>query len=391
MKKYNFDELISRKGTHSIKYDLREKLFGNKDVLPMWVADMDFRTPDFVMDAIRERAAHEILGYTLRPESFYEAIINWNLRKHGWQIKKEWITFSPGVVPAVNMAIMAFTKPGDKVIIQPPVYHPFFSAVTNNGREILDNPLKIEQGRFMMDFEDLESRIDDRTSMILLSSPHNPGGTVWHKRELERLGTICKKHGITIISDEIHADLVLFDNKHTPLASISPELAEITVTAMAPSKTFNMAALATSYVVSSNPHLLKKFNHVMEQVHVGMGNVFGTVALEAAYNHGSEWLEQLLDYLEDNIRYVEDFVAKNIPEVKLMIPEATYLLMLDFRALNLTNKELRELMTRQAEVAMNDGASFGKNGDGFQRMNIACPRATLKDGLQRIKNAIDTL
>ncbi len=391
MKKYNFDEIINREGTHSIKYDLREKLFGNKDALPLWVADMDFRTPDFVMDAIRQRADHEVLGYTIRPESFYEAIINWNRRKHGWEIKREWISFSPGVVPAVNMAIMAFSKPGDKVIVQPPVYHPFFHAIRNNDREVLENPLKLNNGRFEMDFDDLENKIDDRTSMILLSSPHNPGGTVWHAEELRRFGEICQKHGIIIISDEIHADLVLYDNKHTPLASLSPEIADITVTAMAPSKTFNLAALATSYVVASNPELLKKFNKVLEQVHVYMGNVFGTVALEAAYNHGSEWLEQLLDYIEDNIDFVDEYVKKNIPGVEVIIPEATYLVMLDFRKLGLNNKSLKDLMIHKAGVAMNDGASFGKQGDGFQRMNVACPRAILEEGLQKIEKAVKSL
>ncbi|MGM0566781.1 MAG: MalY/PatB family protein [Bacteroidota bacterium] len=387
-KKYNFDEVLSRQGTDSIKYDLREKLFGNSTVLPMWVADMEFRTPDFVMEAIRKRAEHEILGYTLRPDSFYEAIINWNRRKHGWDIKREWISFSPGVVPAVNMAIMAFSEPGDEVIVQPPVYHPFFSAITNNDRKILENPLKEKNSRFVMDFDDLESKITDRTKMILLSSPHNPGGTVWYKEELEKLGEICRNNNIIIVSDEIHADLVLYDNKHTPLASISPEIADITLTAMAPSKTFNLAALATSYVVASNPEILNKFNKVLEQVHIGMGNVFGAVALEAAYNYGSEWLEQLLDYLEDNIDYTIGFVNERIPGVSVMIPEATYLVLLDFRELNLSNQDLKDLMIHTAGVAMNDGASFGKQGDGYQRLNVACPRAMLQEALQRIEKAV---
>lgn len=390
-KKYNFDEVLSRQGTDSIKYDLRQKLFGNSNVLPMWVADMEFRTPDFVMEAIRKRAEHEILGYTLRPDSFYEAIINWNRRKHGWNIKREWIAFSPGVVPAVNMAIMAFSEPGDEVILQPPVYHPFFSAITNNGRKILENPLKEKNGRFVMDFDDLESKITHRTKLILLSSPHNPGGTVWYKEELEKLGVICRKNNIIIVSDEIHADLVLYDNKHTPLASISPEIADITLTAMAPSKTFNLAALATSYVVASNAEVLKKFNTVVEQVHIGMGNVFGAVALEAAYNYGSEWLEQLLDYLEDNIDYTIDFVNERIPGVSVMIPEATYLVLLDFRELNLSNQDLKYLMIHTAGVAMNDGASFGKQGDGYQRLNVACPRAMLQEALQRIEKAVKTI
>lgn len=388
MKKYNFDEIIPREGTNSVKYDFRKKLFGKEDVIPMWVADMDFRTPDFVMDAIRKRAEHEIMGYTIRPDSFYEAIINWNLRKHGWNIQKDWISFSPGVVPAVNMAVMAFSNPGDKIIIQPPVYHPFYHTITNHGRKILENPLKLENGRFNMDFDDLRSKIDDETSMILLSSPHNPGGSVWHKKELQELGQICKENGITIISDEIHADLILYENKHTPLASISKELADITVTTMAPSKTFNLAGLSTSYVIASNPDLLKKYNKALEKTHVWHGNIFGSVALQAAYNYGSDWLEQLLDYVEGNINLVDSFFKERFPEVKVIIPEATYLVMLDFRELGLSNEELKKLMIEKAGVGMNDGASFGKEGDGFQRMNVACPRAVVEKALNNIEKAV---
>jgi len=270
----------------------------------------------------------------------FERLTRRNLRKHGWKLEREWLSFSPGVVPAVNMAVMAFSEPGDKIIIQPPVYHPFYHAITNHNRKILKNPLKLQNGRFHMDFEDLKSKIDDKTRMILLSSPHNPGGSVWHKSELEELGHICKEHGITIISDEIHADLILYDNKHTPLASISKELADITVTTMAPSKTFNLAGLSTSYVIASNPELLKKYNKALEKTHVWHGNIFGSVALQAAYNHGSDWLEQLLDYVEGNIDFVDRFFKENLPEVKVIIPEATYLIMLDFRELGLSNEAL---------------------------------------------------
>jgi len=388
MKKYNFDEIIPREGTNSVKYEFRKRMFGKEDVIPIWVADMDFRTPDFIMDAIRKRAEHEIMGYTIRPDSFYEAIINWNLRKHGWNIQKDWISFSPGVVPAVNMAVMAFSNPGDKIIIQPPVYHPFYHTITNHGRKILKNPLKLENGRFNMDFDDLRNKIDDQTSMILLSSPHNPGGSVWHKKELEELGQICKENGITIISDEIHADLILYENKHTPLASISKDLADITVTTMAPSKTFNLAGLSTSYVIASNPDLLKKYNKALEKTHVWHGNIFGSVALQAAYNYGSDWLEQLLDYVEGNINLVDSFFKERLPEVKVIIPEATYLVMLDFSELGLSNEALKKLLIEKAGVGMNDGASFGKEGDGFQRMNVACPRAVVEKALTNIEKAV---
>lgn len=387
-KRYNFDEIIPREGTHCVKYDLRKEYFGNENVIPMWVADMDFRTPDFIMKAIRERAEHEIMGYTIHPPSFFQSIIDWTRRKHDWEIQKEWIAFSPGVVPAVNMMVMALSKPGDKIVIQPPVYHPFFHAISNHNREIVENPLVLQNGRFAMDLADLENKIDDKTTLLILCNPHNPGGSVWSKDELKALGEMCCKHNITIISDEIHADLTLFRNKHIPLASISDELAEITITTMAPSKTFNLAALGTSYVISSNPRLLRQYNKVLDQVHVGMGNVFGTVALEAAYRHGDEWLAELQEYIEGNVMYLQQFVKDRLPMLDVIVPEATYLVMIDFRKLNLTVKALKKLLIDKAGVGMNDGVTFGKQGKGFQRMNLACPRAVLEDALLRIERAI---
>jgi len=385
---YNFDEIIPREGTHCVKYDLRHDYFGNDKVIPMWVADMDFRTPDFVMEAIRKRAEHEILGYTIHPPSFFQSIIDWNLRRHQWEIEKEWIAFSPGVVPAINILVMALSEPGDKIVIQPPVYHPFFHAITNHNRKIVENPLVLQNGRFCMDLDDLENKIDKKTKVLILCSPHNPGGSVWKKEELKALGDICIKHNITIISDEIHADLTLFQNKHIPLASISDELAEITITTMAPSKTFNLAGLGTSYVVASNPRLLRRYNKVLDQVHVGMGNIFGTVALEAAYNHGDNWIEELLEYVQDNIIYMQEFVKTLMPMLDVIVPEATYLVMIDFRKLNLSAKELKKVLVDNAGIGMNDGTTFGIQGRGFQRMNVACPRSVLKQALVSLEMTV---
>lgn len=384
-KEYNFDEIISREGTHSVKYDLRKLFFGKEDVIPMWVADMDFKTPDFIIHAIRERCDHELLGYTIHPPSFFHSIVNWNFKKHNWKIKRDWIAFSPGVVPAINMMIMAFTQPGDKIIIQPPVYHPFFHSIENHKRKLVENPLKMVNDRLEMDFDHLESCIDDQTKMLIFCHPHNPGGTVWREDELKKMGEICKEKGIIIVSDEIHADLTLWGKKHIPLASISEDISDITLTTMAPSKTFNLAALSTSYVVASNKKLLKKYNQVLEHVHIGMGNIFGTVALEAAYNEGEEWLTQLLAYIEENMQFMKEFLELNLPGVKMIMPEATYLVLLDFREFNLSQKELNDKMIKEAKIGLNDGATFGKQGEGFMRINVACPRSILSEALEQMK------
>lgn len=281
--KYNFDEIINRENTASVKYDLRKDIFEKEDVIPMWVADMDFKTPDFIIKAIKDRANHEVFGYSFRPESYFLSIVNWLKRRHNWGISEDWISFSPGIVPAVNMAILAFTEPNDKIIIQPPVYFPFFSAIKNNNRTIIENPLKLKNGRYCFDLNDLAKKLAD-AKMLILSNPHNPGGSVWTKKELKRLGEMCLENNVLIMSDEIHADLVFKDFKFTPLASISKEIADSIVTFIAPSKTFNMAALSTSSVIASNKELKDKYDKVLDAIHVGLGNVFGTVASEAAYN-----------------------------------------------------------------------------------------------------------
>ncbi len=389
--KYNFDEVIDRIGTSCVKWDFAEKYFKEKDLLPMWVADMDFKTPDFIVDAIKKRAQHEIYGYTVKPESYFQSMIHWIKEKHKWTIEKDWIVFSPGIVPAVNMAVMAFTNPGDKIIVQPPVYFPFFSAVTDNGRQLIYNQLKLNNGRYNMDFEDLENKIDHRTKMIIISNPHNPGGSAWTKDELSKLGEICLKHKILIISDEIHSDLVIPPFKHTVTANISKEIADITISMMAPSKTFNLAGMATSSVIISNPELRNDFQVMLDRVHVGMGNLFGMVASEAAYSHGKEWLGQMLDYVKGNLDYMESYIKENIPQIKMMRPEATYLVWLDFSGLGLSDDDLKAFVLQRAKLGLNDGPVFGPGGNGFQRMNVACPRSVVEEAMHRLGKAVNEM
>lgn len=387
MKTYNFDELIDRTNTNCIKYDGRKVFFGNEDLLPLWVADMDFRTPDFIVEALKKRAEHEIFGYTFRAESYTNSIVNWLKRRHNWEIKPEWITFSPGVVAGLTMAIEALSNPGDGVIIQPPVYFPFFDSVKGTGREMIENPLKLENGRYYFDLDDLKSKITPMTKLLLLSNPHNPGGMAWNRDELTALAQICLDHKILIISDEIHSDLIFEGYRHTPLAGISEEIAQNCVICMAPSKTFNTAGLTTSFLVIPNKRHFVAYERVMRLPHLHMGNIFGTVALEAAYTFGENWLSQLLKYLESNYNYLEEFFRNNMPEVKVMKPEATYLIWVDFSAYGFSDEELNQKLI-DAGVGLNRGVQFGKQGSGYMRINIGCPLSTLKEALNRIQKAL---
>ena len=385
MKTYNFDELIDRQNTNSVKYDGRLHIFGNEDVLPLWVADMDFKTPDFITEAVQQRAQHEIYGYTFRPDSYNQAIAHWLKTRHNWEIQKEWIHFSPGVVPALTLSIMCFTEPGDSVIVQPPVYFPFFSAVKNSGRELIENPLKLENGRYFMDFKDLEKKIQADTKMLLLCSPHNPGGMAWTKEELQKLGEICTENNILVVSDEIHSDLVFKGHQHIPFASVSEECAMNSITCMAPSKTFNVAGLSTSFLVMPNKKIFDKYDHMMKGTHLYGGNIFGAVALEAAYTKGADWLDQMMAYVEENYNFMEQFLKENIPQIVPMKPEATYLVWLDFSAFGLKDSDLNARLIK-AGVGLNRGVQFGHQGKGFMRINLGCPRAILKEALERMKN-----
>ncbi len=386
MKKYNFDEIVDRTGSNSLKYDARAMFFGKEDVLPLWVADMDFRTPDFIVEAIRKRANHEIFGYTFRPATYNQSIVNWLKKRHNWGIKPEWISFSPGVVAGLTLAIQALSEEGDGVIVQPPVYNPFYDSIKGTNRQMVENPLKLENGRYYFDLDDLRAKITPKTKLLLLSNPHNPGGMAWNNDELLALAQVCLEHKIIIISDEIHSDLIFEGHKHTPVASLSDEIAQNCVTLMAPSKTFNTAGLTTSFVVIPNKRLFVAYERVMRLPHLHMGNIFGTVALEAAYTHGEEWLTQLLVYLQDNYKLLETFFAEKLPNVKVMRPEATYLIWIDFSTYNLTDDDLNKKLI-DAGLGLNRGTQFGKQGSGFMRMNIGCPRSVLKEALTLVEKA----
>ncbi len=391
MKKYDFNEIVPRKGTNCLKYDALANYFGSDDILPLWVADMDFKTPDFIVEAIKERAEHEIFGYSFRPDSYFDAVIGWMKRRHDWDIQKEWISFSPGVVAGLTIAVEAFSNPGDEVIVQPPVYFPFFECVKGTQRKMVENPLKIENGRYTFDLEDLKSKITENTKLLLLCNPQNPGGMVWTREELTALTDICLANDIMIISDEIHSDLIFEDRKHIPISSISEEVAQNCMVCMAPSKTFNVAGLSSSLVIIPNKRKFTAYERKLGVGHLGMGNIFGSIALEAAYAKGDEWLEQMLDYLWENYLFLEEFIAKNLPRVQVMKPEATYLVWLDFSDYGMKNEALSKFASEQAKVALNDGGRFGAGGDGWLRINIGCPKSMLEEALERLKLAFEKL
>ncbi len=388
--KYDFDKVIDRTNHHSAKWDELEVTFGAKDVLPMWVADMDLMSPKPVIEAIKKAAEHGIYGYTSRPSSYYEAIINWMKKRHNWKVKKDWLVYSPGVLPALSIIVRTFTQPCDKVIVQPPVYYPFFRVIEENSRCVVNNPLKFENEQYVMDLRDLERKIDDpRVKILILCSPHNPVGRVWKEEELIELGEICLKNNITLVSDEIHADILYKGYKHTPFASISEEFAQNSITCTGPSKTFNLAGLQTSTIIIPNEKYYKIYNSVLNSLSLNENNVFGLVALEAAYRYGEEWLTQLLDYLNENVKFLIEYLEERIPKIKLIKPEGTYLAWLDCRQLGLDAMSLSSFMIKNAKVALDDGYWFGSGGEGFERMNIACPRSILKEGLNRIEKALN--
>ncbi|KZE38663.1 cystathionine beta-lyase [Bhargavaea cecembensis] len=386
---YNFDETVERRGTASAKWDAVKDLFGSDDVLPLWVADMDFRVPDEVVKAIKKTADHGIFGYTLRSEEYKNAVSGWMKKRHGWEIDGEWITQTPGIVNALNMAVLSYTEQGDSVIVQPPVYYPFMKAAENHGRKVVHNPLIDRDGRYEMDFDDLETKIEESGAKLLfLCNPQNPSGRVWTPEELQRLGDICLRHGLTVISDEIHGDLILGDQPHTPFASISDKLAAISVTCTAPSKTFNLAGLHTSNIIIPNEQLRKTFNTEMQKYAIGGSSPIGAAATIAAYRQGEEWLEGLLDYIRDNYNYLKDYTETNISELRVYPLESTYLAWVDARALGLSNKELETFMAKEAKVGLNQGHIFGPGGEGFVRVNLACTRQTLEEALKRIDEAV---
>jgi len=381
---YNFDEKINREGTESVKYDLRNNVFGKADVIPMWVADMDFRTPDFIREAVIERAKYDVYGYTFREDAYFEAIAAWIRRRHQWDVRKEWMTYTPGVVAAFNMAVLGLTKEGDEVIIQPPVYPPFFHAVESHGRKLVTNPLIDTDDGFIMDYELLEKQAKT-AKMLILSNPHNPVGRCWTRDELKRLGDICMRNNVLVFSDEIHCDLVLPGHKHVPFASICEEFAQHSLTAHAASKTFNLAGMATSTIIVPNEELRKTYVNFVESTEIHLGNIFGKIATKTAMEKGEEWLQQLLVYIQGNIDYVVDYINKELPKIRVHKAEATYMLWLDFSAYNLDNKELNHKMIFEAGLGLNNGKEFGKQGEKCLRINLACPRSVVAEAMKRIK------
>ncbi len=388
---FDFDALIDRTGTESLKWVYPRKVLGVEDVIPMWVADMDFSAPPAVVQTVTKRAGHGIFGYPIVPPSFWKAIIRWQSERHGWEIEKDWLAKAPGVVPAINFCVRAFTRPGDGVIIQTPVYHPFYYAIENNGRRLVRNPLKFSEGRWEMDLDGLERQIDTGTRMIIFCTPHNPAGRVWTRPELEALARICENRDLLVVSDEIHAELVFRGHTHIPFASLSPEIASRTITCLAPSKTFNIPGLGMAVVAASNPGILKAYKDEAERAGFELGSVFGIVAFEAAYTQGAEWLDALLVYLEENAEFAETFFAEKLAPIRFLKPEGTYLALLDCRGLELGPENLNDFFLKKARVYFNEGTIFGQELRGFVRMNFACPRALLREALERIDRALRVL
>jgi len=396
--KYDFDRIRSRQNTDCVKWDAVKTIFGSQDVIPMWVADMDFPVARPIVEALQKRARHDFYGYTRPGSGLIEAVTERMKRKFGWQIEPEWIVFTPGVIPAISIAIRSLTRPGDEVILEEPVYYPFFPIIKQNGCQIVTNKLKLAGEHYEMDFVDLESKFHPRTGMhnissrvkaIILCNPQNPIGRLWNREELTKLGEIVIGHGATVISDEIHCEILFKGYKHTPFATISEEFEQNCIVCMAPSKTFNLAGLQASSIIIPNKKLRDSFNEAL--VGIPSPNLFGLTAMEAAYRCGDEWLTQLLDYLQENLEFTLEYFAQRIPRITVIRPQATYLLWLDCRALGLDDLTLRDFMRQKARVGIDDGFLFGAGGSGFQRMNIACPRAILEEALHRIETAVNSL
>lgn len=392
MKTYNFDEIIDRSRSGDLKHEALLPRWGRNDLLPLWVADMDFATPDFVVDALKARLSHPIFGYTIEPADYRPTIIDWNESHHGWKIKPEWISFIPGIVKGIGFVVNVFTKPGEKVIIQPPVYHPFRMTPEDNGREVVFNPLRLrEDGYYDMDFDNLSEVCDDKCRVLILSNPHNPAGVCWSKETLQCLADFCYEHNIIVISDEIHSDMALFGNRHVPFASVSERAADISITFAAPTKTFNMAGIVSSYAVISNDDLRQRFYGWLKANELDEPTIFAPIATIAAYQKGEEWRKQMLAYVEDNVRFVEDYCREHIPGIRPLRPQASFLVWLNCRGLELSHDKLLDLFIDKAHLALNDGEMFGPGGEGFMRLNVGTPRSVLRQALEQLTKAVNEL
>lgn len=387
---YNFDETVDRRGTDALKIDAVSDIWGRDDLLPLWVADMDFATPPFIIETLRQRLQHEILGYTMRTPRWATSIVEWQDNRYNWKIKPEWLNFVPGIVPGIAFIVNCFTEPGDTILIQPPVYHPYFHVPQNLGRKIRENSLELTDGQYKIDFKRFERDIKG-CKLFLLCHPHNPGGRVWTTEELRRIAEICHRNGVIAVSDEIHADLTLPPYHHVPFANVSKEAAECSITLMSPSKAFNMAGLTSSYSIISNDTLRNRFHNHLEHSELNLGHAFAFISVAAAYSHGTEWLDQMLAYVQGNIDYVEQFLTEEVPQIGMIRPQASYLIWLDCRKLGLSAKALDDLFANKAHLALNNGAMFGKEGEGFMRLNVASPRSIIAEAMHRLKEAVQQL
>ena len=397
--KYDFDQLYDRNKTDCLKWDMMESIFGSGDLLPLWVADMDLPVAKPIIDALKKRVEHPFYGYTQPGSSVIKSVVERMKRKFDWDISPEWIVFTPGVVPALHVAVRSLTHPGDEVILQEPAYHPFFPVVINSGCKIINNGLKLVNGRYEMDLKNLEEKFHPKTrplngpgriKTVIFCNPHNPVGRLWKRDEIIRMGEIVINNGAVVISDEIHCEILFKGHKHTPFASISKKFEQNCIVCMSPSKTFNLAGLEVSSIIIPNKKIRENFVNTRSGI-VPNPNLFGYIAMEAAYKYGDEWLEQVLDYLQENLNYLKNYFLKNIPRIKVIDPEGTYLIWLDCHDLDMDNNVLRSFMRENAKVGLEDGFIFGESGSGFMRMNIACPRYILSEALKRIENAVNRL
>ena len=389
--KYDFDKIIDRKGTGALKYDALKERYGRDDLLPLWVADLDFETPDFITDAIRKRLDHSLFGYTITPAELWDTVAKWIYEHHEWKVRTEWLTFIPGVMKGVGAVINTFVKEDEKVIILPPVYHPFRLTPLGNEREVVYSPLKRVGDSYEIDFDNLARVADDKCRLLILSNPHNPAGITWSRETLTRLADFCHERNIIVISDEIHSDLALFGNRHIPFASVSDKAAEISITFGAPSKTFNTAGIVNSYAIVPNDTLRRRFFKWLDANELSEPHLFAPIAIIAAFTKGEEWRRQLISYIEGNILFLEDYLSRNIPQIKPIRPQATFLVWLDCSGLGLDHERLVDLFVNKAHLALNDGEMFGLGGEGFMRLNVGTPRALLCKALDQLTEAVCTL
>ena len=387
--KYNFDTIIPRKGTGDLMHEALLPRWGRNDLLPMWVADMDFAVCPAIIDAMRERLDHPIFGYTVEPEDYFPAIHDWVLQHHQWNIHREWVKFIPGIVKGIGIVCNLFLNDDEKVIVMPPVYHPFFLTPRGNKREVVWNPLKQrEDGYYEMDFDNLEKVCDEKCRLLILCNPHNPGGITWGRETLVRLSNFCYEHNLLVVSDEIHADMAIFGHKHIPFASVSDRAAEISITFQAPTKTFNIAGIISSYAIVPNEKIRNVFYHWLTVNELDEAHIFAHIATIAAFRKGEEWRQQMLNYVEDNVRFVEQFCSEHIPQIRPLRPQASFLLWLNCRDLKLNHSELLNLFIDKAHLALNDGEMFGPGGEGFMRLNIGCPRQLIHKALTQLAEAL---